>query len=271
MSLATRQEAVMSPARRTPIAVLGAGARTAAVTEAGAGALLHDLEARLRRGEGFAVATLNLDHLVKLGRDPAFGAAYAAQTHVTADGRPIVWLARLAGTPVGLVAGSDMTPVVSDLAARCHAPLALVGAREETLTAAAAALRARSPGLRIALSRSPSQDFDPESAEADEIIEAIAASGARLCLLALGAPRQERFAARALARLPGTGFIAIGAGLDFIAGSQRRAPAWVRALALEWFWRLAHDPRRLGKRYLDCFLILPGLTRAALKQRRGDD
>ena len=70
-------------------------------------ALLADLAQRFRAHEGFSVATLNLDHAVKLGRDPAFRAAYRAHTHVTADGKPVVWLARLSGQRVGLVAGSD--------------------------------------------------------------------------------------------------------------------------------------------------------------------
>ena len=76
-----------------------------AATRAG---LLAEIARRLDRGEGFALATLNLDHLVKLRRDPAFARAYAAQDLVTADGNPIVWLSRLARRPVRLVPGSDM-------------------------------------------------------------------------------------------------------------------------------------------------------------------
>ena len=53
-------------------------------------ALLSDLGACLQAGRGFALATLNLDHAVKLRADPAFRAAYLAQTHVVADGNPIV-------------------------------------------------------------------------------------------------------------------------------------------------------------------------------------
>ena len=62
--------------------------------------LLSDLETRLTAREGFSVATLNLDHAIKLKRDPAFRAAYAAQTHVTADGNPVVWLLRLTNIPL---------------------------------------------------------------------------------------------------------------------------------------------------------------------------
>ena len=80
-------------------------------------ALLSDLEACLVRGQGFAIATLNLDHVVKLRRDPVFRAAYQAQSHVVADGNPIVWLSRLAGRrDVALVPGSELIAPVAALA-----------------------------------------------------------------------------------------------------------------------------------------------------------
>lgn len=233
-------------------------------------ALLADLERRLAEGRGFSVATLNLDHVVKLERDPAFRAAYAAHTHVTADGNPVVWLSRLAGQrDVRLVPGSELVEPVAGLAARLGVGVALFGATEAALAAAGRALEARHPGLEIRFRRAPSMGFDPEGAEADAAIAAIAESGARLVFLALGAPRQERFAARAQARLPQVGFLSIGAGLDFLAGTQRRAPRWVRAIAAEWLWRLLLDFRRLSGRYGACLAILPRMTRRALARRRG--
>ncbi|MEO1363181.1 MAG: glycosyltransferase, partial [Pseudomonadota bacterium] len=51
---------------------------------------MQDIEVALQARAGFALATLNLDHIVKLRRDAAFRAAYLAQTHVVADGNPIV-------------------------------------------------------------------------------------------------------------------------------------------------------------------------------------
>ena len=87
--------------------------------------------------------------------------------------------------------------------------------------------------------------------------------------MALGAPKQEIFASRAQKELPQMGFLSIGAGLDFISGHQKRAPRLVRRFALEWLWRLALSPKRLIGRYLGCFAVLPGLTWAALKARRG--
>lgn len=232
-------------------------------------ALVDDIEARLGAGEGFTVATLNLDHVVKLRRDAAFRGAYARHSHVVADGRPIVWLSRLAGQPAELVPGCELVDPVSGLASRLAVPVAFVGTTEATLAKVEAVLSARHPGLDVVARIAPPMGFDPEGPGADAAMAAIAASGARLCFVALGAPRQEIFAARATERLPGVGFLSIGAGLDFVAGTQVRAPALMRALAAEWLWRLGTDPRRLAGRYAACLAILPTLLRGALETRRG--
>ena len=231
--------------------------------------LLSDLADHFRDKRGFSVATINLDHAVKLRRDPQFRQAYAAQTHVTADGHPIVWLSRLAGqTDIALVPGSEVVEPVAQLAATHDVPVALVGSTEASLARAKAVLEAKYPGLRIVMTYAPAMGFEADGAEAGQIIEDLRASGARLVYLALGAPRQERFAARAQAELPETGFLSIGAGLDFISGLQARAPGWVQAIAGEWLWRLVQNPKRLAPRYAACLAILPSLFLKAVRTQR---
>lgn len=223
---------------------------------------------RLATGQGFALATLNLDHLVKLAADPTFRAAYQAQDLVVADGNPIVWLSRLARQPVDLMPGSDLVIPLAELAARAGHPVALVGSTDESLRQAAQALKKAVPGLEVACRIAPPFGFDPEGPGADGILRQVADSGARLCFIALGAPKQERFAARGRVVAPGVGFASIGAGLDFLSGAQVRAPLWVRRMALEWLWRLLGQPRRMLMRYLQCIGILPGHLVRALMQRR---
>ncbi|MEM6388227.1 MAG: WecB/TagA/CpsF family glycosyltransferase [Pseudomonadota bacterium] len=233
-------------------------------------ALMADISARLGAGQGFSIATLNLDHVLKLRQQPAFRDAYLAQTHVTADGNPIVWFSRLAGEDVSLVPGSELIIPVIEAAIARDVPIAMFGASQASLDATAAALEARygADRIKIAAKIAPPMGFDPTSAEADAYIAELGASGAGVCFLALGAPKQEIFASRAQDKLPHMGFLSIGAGLDFISGHQTRAPYLVRRLALEWLWRLALSPKRLMGRYMGCFGLLPGLLGSALKARR---
>jgi len=232
-------------------------------------ALLDDLGTCLRDGRGFTLATLNLDHAVKLRSDPAFRAAYLAQSHVVADGNPIVWLCGLAGHRVELVPGSEMVEPLAALAAEHGRGVALFGSTSEALDLAAERLEQRHPGLKVVARIAPPMGFDPLGPEADRLLAEVRDSGAGLCFLALGAPKQEILAARGARLVPGCGFASIGAGVDFIAGHQTRAPAWVQRIAMEWFWRMMSNPGRLAARYAACFAILPGLGVSAVKSRKG--
>lgn len=243
------------------------GSQPIAVNVPNRAALMDRVGDHLRNRDGFALATINLDHLVKLRTSDRFREAYGAQDIVVADGNPIVWLSHVARRPVQLAPGSDLVIPLVRIAAEHGVSVALLGATEAVLEAAAERLRTEAPGLQIAACLAPSQDFDPEGTEADQLLAALGRSGAGLTLLALGAPRQETFAARGRRSLPGMGFASIGASLDFLAGTQTRAPRWVRRLALEWLWRMLSNPSRLAGRYARCGLILPRLAVMALRQR----
>lgn len=229
--------------------------------------LLEDLGGRMARKEGFTLATLNLDHAVKLKSDPAFRRAYLAQSHVVADGNPIVWLCRLAGYRVELIPGSELVQPLCALAAQTGRGVALFGSTQDSLDLAATRLEAQHPGLKVVSKISPPMGFDPDSDDAARLLGELRESGAGLCFLALGAPKQERLAARAAELVPGCGFASVGAGVDFIAGHQTRAPAWVRRIAMEWFWRMMGNPRRMAARYGACFAILPELGATAVRDR----
>lgn len=231
-------------------------------------ALMAEVSRRFAKGQGFALATINLDHLVKLRSDPGFRAAYAAQDLVVADGNPIVWLSRMARREVTLLPGSDLVLPLARLAAQDGIAVALVGSTEPALKLAAEHLRAKVPGLTISAIIAPPMGFDPASDAAGAILKQVEDSGARLTFLALGAPKQELLAARGRQDTPGVGFASIGAGLDFLAGNQTRAPRWVRRIAMEWAWRMATAPRRLVPRYARCAAILPAEVIAARRLRR---
>lgn len=232
--------------------------------------LLECVDGHLAVGRGFALATLNLDHVVKIATNARFRTAYAWHDMIVADGKPIVWLHRLAGSRIETAPGSDMILPLCRLAAERSAPVALVGSTGAVLERAATALTEAVPGLEIRSRIAPTQGFDPDGPEADAIFAELARTGARVVFLALGAPKQECLAVRGRRQQPEMGFVSIGAGLDFIAGHQRRAPLVIRRLGMEWTWRMLRHPLRLGPRYLRCIAILPGLMLDALRQRGRD-
>ncbi len=232
-------------------------------------ALLAAVIRRFRAHDGFALATINLDHLVKLHQSETFRTAYAAQDLIVADGNPIVWLSHLARRPVRLVPGSDVVIPLARAAANQEVSVALVGSTAPALAAAADHLRSRAPGLRVVMEYAPAMGFDPSGPEAEKILRELHALDVGLCFIALGAPKQEAFAARGRILAPHVGFASVGAGLDFLAGTQLRAPQWLRLIAMEWVWRMFSSPRRLIPRYWGCLMILPSSIRNALNLRAG--
>jgi len=230
-------------------------------------ALFQAVKEKFAGGDGFALATLNLDHLSKLPVDAAFAAAYRAQNLVVADGRPVVWLSQIAKQPVDLLPGSDLVIPLAEIAAQMDMPVALVGSSDAALAGAKASLEACIPNINIVMTHAPAYGFDPIGADAANICKMLNDSGARLCFIALGAPKQELFAAFGRTHSPAVGFASIGAGLDFLSGHQVRAPKIMRVLALEWVWRALQSPQRMIPRYAKCIAILPRLTQQAWRQR----
>jgi exopolysaccharide biosynthesis WecB/TagA/CpsF family protein len=220
---------------------------------------------RLVYSKSFLLCTLNLDHLVKLRESAALRQAYGRAELVIADGFPIVTLGHLRGCQLERATGSDLIEPLCAAAARRQLPIFLLGSTLPVLSASARRLRASCPGLEIAGVYAPPLKFDAWSPAADEAIESIRASKCRLCFLALGAPLQEIFALRAIDEMSGVGFLPIGAGLDFLAGTQVRCPRLFQTMNLEWAWRLLREPRRLGHRYARCGILFAGLLLTELE------
>ncbi|MEM7749504.1 MAG: WecB/TagA/CpsF family glycosyltransferase [Pseudomonadota bacterium] len=208
------------------------------------------------RGESFEVFTLNLDHLVKLRSDAEFREAYSRARFVTADGRPVAAIAARADDRIELCAGSDMFVPLVKAATDAELPVYLFGTGDDVLEAAEKKLaELTNSRIKVVGRAAPPMGFDPQGKAADEALDKIQASGARLCFVALGAPKQELFAARATERGVNAGFICVGASIDFIVGEQVRAPAIFRQAGCEWIWRLGSNPTRLAARYARCVIM----------------
>ena len=131
------------------------------ITETQHADMMRDIGQRMMAGEGFTVATLNLDHIVKLRRDERFRDAYTRHSHVTADGNPVVWLSQLAGRQIELLRGCDLFDPVLRVAVQHQVPVAFLGSTETSLAVAAAAAEAQYRGLRVVAQIAPGWGLIP--------------------------------------------------------------------------------------------------------------
>ena len=209
-----------------------------------------ELLAQLDRG---VVFTLNLDHLYQLQRNAAFHKAYLAADVVTADSKYVFWALRWIGRPIReRICGSDFVP------AFCHhhrddpaTKIFLLGAAPGIAETAQQRINARTGREIVIAAHSPSMNFVEDRDETAAVVAMINASGATVLIVGLGSPKQEVWIDRQRAALPGVRiFMGVGATIDYEANATVRAPHWMRRSGLEWFHRVATQPRRYLSRYV---------------------
>lgn len=199
------------------------------------------ISALLAAGQSAHVVTLNPELVMRARRDRGLAQIVRAASLVTADGMGAVWALRLAGQRIPeRVTGVDLAFALAEDAAATGQPLFLLGAAPGVAQMTAMALTQRLPGLRVA----GVWDGSPHPRDDAEAVARIRASGARLALVAYGAPAQELWIARNLPALPGVVALGVGGAFDMLAGRIPRAPHWMRAAGLEWLYRLARQPWR---------------------------
>jgi N-acetylglucosaminyldiphosphoundecaprenol N-acetyl-beta-D-mannosaminyltransferase len=219
-----------------------------ALTLAGA---LDAIEGLVRAGRGGTVFTPNVDHFVLAEEDNRFRAAYRDTDLSVVDGTPVLWAARLLGTPLPeKVSGSDLLAPVAERAARHGWRIYLLGAAPGVAERVKVILERDYPGLLVVGTSSPNIDLSKPVSDQAGIIEAVKATRPEILFLALGSPKQEIWAHRIRQALRPTVVIGVGASFDFVASTAKRAPRWLSDAGMEWLYRLGHEPRRLWRRYL---------------------
>lgn len=206
------------------------------------------------RKSALAVASINLDHIHHFGYSATgsrFGSVRSLEWLNLIDGAPVArQVKRVTGVAYPRLAGSDLIFPILDAAASRGYSVGVVGGLPEVKLLFADRVLAQWPGLRIAGHWTPSRD-DLDSPEAMETLAAeVHDAAARIVLVCLGKPRQERWIELYGPRSGARVLLAFGAVVDFLAGRVTRAPAWIASAGIEWGWRLMLEPRRLAPRYL---------------------
>jgi N-acetylglucosaminyldiphosphoundecaprenol N-acetyl-beta-D-mannosaminyltransferase len=169
---------------------------------------------------------------------------------VLPDGQPLVWAMKLLGHPeASRVYGPELMARYCERAAQSGTRMFLYGGRNQgALVQLALNLRHRYPGVKIVGGYSPPfRDLDDE--ERSAIAGEINRSRADVVWVGIGQPKQEKWMAQMHDVLDAPVLVGVGAAFDFHAGLVPQAPTWMQEVGLEWAYRLAHEPRRLWRRY----------------------
>jgi N-acetylglucosaminyldiphosphoundecaprenol N-acetyl-beta-D-mannosaminyltransferase len=170
-------------------------------------------------------------------------------TMVVPDGMPLVWIGKSIGQKT-----IERTTGVDLMLKLCHEGQVknykhfLYGSTEETIGLLAKNLKNRFGNIQIVGMIAPAL-LALDAQEDQRILNQIDAAKPDILWVGLGAPKQDYWMANHRDKINVPVMVGVGAAFDFIAGTKPRAPRWMSALGLEWFFRLCCEPRRLWKRY----------------------
>lgn len=210
------------------------------------------------------VVTPNPEIVMRARRDPALAAVIEAADLAPADGVGLRWAGRLLGRPIReVVPGSDLVVRLAEASVADGLRWFLLGGEEGVAAEAAAALRARHPGLRVAGTFAGSPRPEDDEAAVRQVRDA---GEVHVLLVAYGAPGQELWIARNQPRLRIPVAIGVGGTFNFLAGRSPEPSERVRRLNLIWLHRLATEPWR-WRRQLALVRFVGAVLAQSLAQR----
>jgi N-acetylglucosaminyldiphosphoundecaprenol N-acetyl-beta-D-mannosaminyltransferase len=219
--------------------------------------VLRRIESAAANAEPFLISTPNLDHLVTSRTDAEFRETLLRSNLCTADGMPIVWIARLLGVPIkNRIAGADIFESLKnmrDSAQRLR--VFLFGGIEGAAAAACAKLNAEPSSVMCAGSYDPGF-CSVEAMSTDGIFETLNSSQAEFLAVALGAKKGQAWLLRNHDRLKIPVRVHLGATINFQAGTLKRAPEAMRRWGLEWLWRIKEEPYLWRRYWVDGMVLV---------------
>ena len=205
-------------------------------------------EALDRREKGYICVT-GVHGVSEAQTDDGFRKILNRSFLCTPDGMPLVWVGRRQGhQTMDRVYGPDLMLAVMELSEKRGYRHFFYGGANGTAEVLRQKLLERFPKLQIVGTYEP--PFRPLNEREKLDLKAMVGSlRPDMIWVGLSTPKQERFMAEYLDQLDVTLMAGVGAAFDFHAGRMRQAPRWMQRSGLEWFFRLACEPRRLWRRY----------------------
>lgn len=196
------------------------------------------------------ISTLNAYSYNIVHKDEEFKAALKNSDVLLPDGIGVVWATKiLTGQKLKKIAGDDLFHYQMNRLNKIGGKCFFLGSTEITLQKILERAAIDYPNV---LMRSYSPPFKSEFSEDDNklMVEKVNTESPDVLFVGMTAPKQEKWAYQNFDKLNVKHICCIGAVFDFYAGTSKRAPKWMIAIGMEWFYRLISNPKRMWRRYL---------------------
>lgn len=198
----------------------------------------------LGTGRCSIITTPNCEIIMAARKDPELFDSLKKAELAVPDGIGVKLAASALKTPLKeRLGGIDFCYEILKVCAAEGVSVFFLGGEEGVAKDASEALEKSIPGLCCA--GTANGFFRPEDEQ--DIVRTVNASGAGLLVAGLGCPLQEKFMARHADELSVRAAIGVGGSMDVWSGRLKRAPKTMTALGLEWLYRLAQQPKRIGR------------------------
>lgn len=204
------------------------------------------------------LSTPNLSFLMAARASDEFKASVLHSDLSVADGAPILWLARKQGTPLPeRVAGADIFDSLRYGGARHQlgreVRVFFFGGPEGVADQACQVLNREfeQDGHICGVGAIYPGHGSVEDMSREDWIDQINHSGADFLVVALGARKGQEWIMRNRHRITVPVISHLGAVVNFVAGTVRRAPRPLRRVGLEWLWRIKEEPELFNRYWVD--------------------
>ncbi len=198
------------------------------------------------------ISTLSMPMLGEVKKNIDYKKALKNSEIVLPDGIGIVFLSKIIGGKYSIkkrITGPDFFLFFNRVANKENLSYFFLGSTEKTLSKIKERIGQEWPNIKVSGVLSP--PFGQWTDEINnKIIENINRVNPDVLWVGMTAPKQEIWVFKNRGRLTSKIIASIGAAFDFYAGTKKRAPKIFQNLGLEWLYRTAQEPVRMGKRYL---------------------
>ena len=220
---------------------------------------LDIFQSAIQTREKIRHCVINAAKVVKAQTDKELHQSIEESNLINVDGQAVVWAGRFNGVSIPeRVAGIDLMWALLNISVKKNYRIYFLGATDEVLSLLRERLKREMPTLLIA------GYHNGYFEKAEERVAEIQKSKPDILFLGMPTPKKENFIREYSEILDAPVIIGVGGSFDVLAGKVKRAPQWMQQVGLEWFYRMAQEPRRLFKRYAT---TNAEFIRLALKER----
>jgi len=207
-------------------------------------------EAVKRTGEFFTenklhlICTPNPEMIMIAQNDEEFKNILNSSSLNIPDGNGVVWASRKIGEPLSeRVAGFDFIHKIFELGQDMDISFYFLGSKPGVAEKAKEKIEEQYVGIKVVGTNDGYFTIEEEK----DVLDRINADKPDVLLVAMGAPKQERFIYKYRNKLNCKVAIGVGGCFDVISGNVKRAPKLFINLKLEWLYRALTDIKRFKR------------------------